>query len=54
MAIYYTKVYIELSVQEILDCSKNGATYGCFGGYMEGVYAYVIKHGISSAYTYPY
>jgi hypothetical protein len=29
LAMYYLTFFIEFSVQEIIDCSKNSLTFGC-------------------------
>lgn len=54
MAIYYYGFYIELSIQEILDCTKNSLVYGCNGGFLEGSLAHIMYPGIYTEYTYPY
>lgn len=42
---------LQLSEQEIVDCSHNA---GCFGGSQEENYNYLIENGISLAEDYPY
>lgn len=54
MAIYYYTFYIELSIQEILDCTRNSLVYGCNGGFMEGALAQMMYPGIVTEYSYPY
>jgi hypothetical protein len=44
--------YIDLSVQEIVDCSKE--TMGCNGGGSEHAYNYWLKHGLHKTSDYPY
>jgi hypothetical protein len=43
-----------LSTQQVIDCSNNGLTYGCGGGFLEGSLAYMQLEGITTAYSYPY
>ena len=44
-----------ISEQEIVDCSGNEGNQGCFGGYMNQVFQYVIDNdGICSEQEYPY
>lgn len=44
----------ELSVQEVVDCSKSAGNSGCNGGKVEAVYDWVTKNGISKASEYEY
>lgn len=42
-----------LSVQELLDC--DGGNHGCYGGYMEKAYEFIINNGgITTEKDYPY
>ena len=44
-----------ISEQQIVDCSGNEGNQGCFGGYMNQVFQYVIDNdGICSEQEYPY
>jgi C1A family cysteine protease len=45
---------VALSVQQIMDCSRNGLTYGCEGGFLEGAYSYIQTNGITTDYQYKY
>ncbi|PIA61008.1 hypothetical protein AQUCO_00300496v1 [Aquilegia coerulea] len=44
----------ELSVQELLDCSRDGGNDGCIGGYTDMALEYIAKYGIHTAEYYPY
>ena len=46
-AIYKFGFNVALSVQQIIDCSKSGLTYGCAGGFLEGAYAYIQTNGLT-------
>ena len=45
---------MNFSPQEIVDCSKNSLTFGCYGGFLEGSYSYMQVTGVSTEFTYPY
>ena len=45
-AIYKFGFFVMLSTQQVIDCSTNGLTYGCNGGFLEGSYAYMQIKGI--------
>lgn len=45
-------VKVDLSVQELIDCSKGN--YGCRAGRMDHAYNYVKDNGIANSTTYPY
>ena len=45
---------IDLSEQQLVDCSGNFGNKGCNGGWMSLVYDYVIKYGVTDERTYPY
>ena len=45
--------YFELSVQQVIDCSS-AYTYGCKGGYFEGVFNFLESHGVETDFSYPY
>lgn len=51
---YHTikKTQIDLSVQELVDCST--ADYGCDGGWPTNTYEYIRDNGIQNAASYPY
>jgi hypothetical protein len=53
-AIYNFGFFVALSTQQVVDCSTNGLTYGCNGGFLEGSYAYMQIKGIESDTNYPY
>ncbi|KAF1741710.1 hypothetical protein MXB_3368 [Myxobolus squamalis] len=44
----------DLSVQEIVDCSRNFLNFGCDGGFPQNVYKYCIRNGLSTSLDYPY
>jgi C1A family cysteine protease len=44
---------VELSVQELVDCSKDG-NEGCNGGFPHIAFEYVAKHGLGEASSNPY
>lgn len=46
--IYHFDFFIPLSVQQVIDCTDNGLTYGCNGGYLEGSLTQIQMHGIVS------
>lgn len=54
MAIYSFGFTIQLSAQQILDCSNNTFTFGCDGGYLEGSYLFLKSNGVTTEYVYPY
>ena len=41
LAIHSYGFFYQLSVQQIVDCSDNGLTFGCYGGYLEGALTYM-------------
>lgn len=43
-----------LSTQQVVDCSNNGLTYGCNGGFLEGSYAYMQMKGVQTNTNYPF
>eukprot|EP00358_Blepharisma_japonicum_P003115 CAMPEP_0202946166 /NCGR_PEP_ID=MMETSP1395-20130829/8792_1 /ASSEMBLY_ACC=CAM_ASM_000871 /TAXON_ID=5961 /ORGANISM="Blepharisma japonicum, Strain Stock R1072" /LENGTH=312 /DNA_ID=CAMNT_0049646609 /DNA_START=28 /DNA_END=963 /DNA_ORIENTATION=- len=45
---------VQLSEQEIIDCSRNFGNRGCEGGTTDGAYKYMIKNGITSETKYPF
>lgn len=49
-----TERLVELSEQQILDCSSEQGNQGCDGGLMDYTYDYVKQNGIQSAEYYPY
>jgi C1A family cysteine protease len=44
----------QLSAQQMIDCSNNGLTDGCNGGFIEGAYAFLQKNGLNLEKDYPY
>ena len=53
LAIYVFDSVIELSVQQIIDCSGyTNLTLGCNGGYLEGPYVYLKNYGITTSHTH--
>lgn len=53
-AIYKFGFNAPLSVQQIVDCSSKGLTFGCSGGFIEGAYAYMQTMGITTNFEYQY
>ncbi|KAG4068596.1 hypothetical protein HA402_004937 [Bradysia odoriphaga] len=47
-------VLVELSAQEIVDCTINYGNEGCISGVMSQSFDYIIKNGIASESDYPY
>ncbi|KAJ6647330.1 Cathepsin L, partial [Pseudolycoriella hygida] len=47
-------VLVELSVQEIVDCSTKNGNEGCVSGVMSQSFDYMIENGIGSETNYPY
>lgn len=47
-AIHKYSFFISLSVQQILDCSNNGLTFGCSGGFLEGAFTYIQLNGVNT------
>jgi len=49
-----TERLVDLSAQQILDCSSEQGNQGCDGGLMDYTYDYVKQNGIQSEEYYPY
>ena len=45
---------IDLSEQQIIDCSSSQGNSGCNGGWLTNVYNYVISYGTTTESNYPY
>jgi len=45
---------INLSEQELVDCSRSYGNYGCRGGLMSGGFKYVMDHKLGTQANYPY
>ncbi|XP_065215932.1 procathepsin L-like isoform X2 [Planococcus citri] len=48
------KTKVNLSAQELIDCSTNGGNYGCGGGDVKKAFNYITANGISTQEKYPY
>ena len=48
MTIYDLDFYLPLSIQEVLDCTRNVMTLGCQGGFIQGAFAYMRQFGVVS------
>lgn len=53
-AIQKNSFYTQLSIQQIIDCSDFGLSFGCKGGHLDGAYAYMQMKGITLSFEYPY
>lgn len=45
---------VDISEQELVDCSNSYGNKGCQGGYMHFAYNYILEHGINLSKDYPY
>lgn len=51
----HTGVLVQLSPQNLVDCSVMDGNHGCKGGYISKSYSYIIRNnGIDSEHFYPY
>lgn len=48
------KQKIELSPQQVVDCSGPEGNIGCDGGWPSNVYVYIINNNITTSALYPY
>ncbi len=53
-SIYKFGFFVPLSTQQVIDCSTNGLTYGCNGGFLEGSFSFMQMKGIQTDVNYPY
>nr|CAH8824643.1 unnamed protein product [Trichobilharzia regenti] len=49
-----TDHFIELSSQQLIDCSQSFGNHGCLGGDMNNAFRYVESNGIQKEENYPY
>jgi C1A family cysteine protease len=54
LAINRFGFFYQLSVQQVIDCTDNGLTFGCRGGYLEGALTQIQMKGIVSETAYPF
>jgi len=45
---------IDLSEQQLVDCSKDHFNYGCEGGIMDSCFDYLFRHSLMTEDSYPY
>ncbi|KAF8376265.1 hypothetical protein PRIPAC_82694 [Pristionchus pacificus] len=45
---------LDLSEQNLIDCSTNGMNNGCHGGSVTDAFQYILKHGVNTESSYPY
>ncbi|KAF8371687.1 hypothetical protein PRIPAC_78116 [Pristionchus pacificus] len=45
---------LDLSEQNLIDCSTNGKNNGCHGGSVADAFQYILKHGVNTESSYPY
>ena len=46
--------FVPMSIQQVVDCSTNGLTFGCRGGFLEGAFTYIQMSGVTLESAYPY
>ncbi|CAL9691556.1 unnamed protein product [Knipowitschia caucasica] len=51
----HTGLLVQLSPQNLVDCSVTDGNHGCKGGYVSKAYTYIIRNqGVDSEHSYPY
>ena len=45
---------VELSPQNLIDCTRNYSNLGCMGGYVDEAFEYIKNNGINAETTYPF
>lgn len=54
MVILLGNPFIQLSVQQIIDCGVPVGRNGCDGGFLEEAYLYIKNYGLLSEIKYPF
>jgi len=54
LAIFLGQKELNLSEQELLDCSGDYDNKGCWGGWSSNAYKYIKEHGVNLGNDYPY
>ncbi|KAL6197030.1 hypothetical protein ACLB2K_032643 [Fragaria x ananassa] len=52
--IFKNRALVDLSAQQLIDCSKDYGTHGCAGGHSPNAIRYVAEYGLVTEEKYPY